>query len=569
MKKKKIVTAIVALLMVSSIALTGCSKKDEPASDNTTGQTTTDDAGKTADIDADQTINVPGYDFTSLDPSKDSDAESFTTLTNVYEGLMTEVLKDGKAETVLAGATDMKVSDDKKVYTFTLRDEKWSDGKPVTASDYVFSWRRLADPATAADYMTFLGELGVVNGEEVAAGTKKPEELGVKAIDDKTFEVTLAQPNPYFEKAMGFKCLVPQREDLAKAQGDSYGTDFSKMVFNGPFVISDYQKGAKIVYTKNDKYWDASNVKLQTANAFIINEEATLVKMFQNKELDMTGATKDNLKMLKAKAQNGEYQLYQAADASVFYYIYNTKSKVLSNAKVRKALSLAYDKQQQIDTVWQRFVPAYGLVPDGIAVGDKIYRQESPEPLKDVKDDPKALLKEGLSELGISDASKVKLVLLLGPTTSTGQAQSQYLQNQLKNNLGLNLEIKFSVDGPTYFSDRSKGNFDICAGGWGADYNDASSYFGVFLTGGGNNGGKYSNPEYDKLVKQAAIEQDSAQRIELYKQAEKLLLVDDAAVSPYFYKDVNSFRQNWLKGVYVTKFAGYYDLKGAYVQGKQ
>lgn len=565
MKGKKLLTALVAGLMATSVVLTGCSKKEEPKEN-----TKVEESAKTDAIDADQTINIPGYDFTSLDPSKDSDAESFTTLTNVYEGLMTEVEKDGKAVNVLTGAQDMKVSDDGKVYTFTLRDgAKWSDGQPVTASQYVFSWRRLVDPANAADYMSILADLGVLNAEDIVAGTKKPEELGVKAIDDKTFEVTLAQPNPYFESALSFKCFVPQREDLATAQKDEYGTDYTKMAYNGPFVISEYQKGAKIVYTKNDKYWDAANVKLQTANGLIINEEATLVKMFESKELDMTGATKENLKRLKAAAQNGEYQLYSSADTSVFYYVFNTKSNILSNAKVRKAISLSYDKQLQIDTVWQRFTVANGLVMDGINVGDKVYRQEAPEPLKDVKDDPKQLLKDGLAELGITDASKVKVKLLMGPSTTTGQAQSQFFQSQMKENLGLDVEITFAVDGPAYFQDRTKGNFDICAGGWGADYNDASSFFGVFLTGNGNNNGKYSNPEYDKLVKAAAVETDSAKRCQLYNQAEKILLVDDAAISPYFYKDVNSFRQNYLKGVYVTKFTGYYDLKGAYVQGKE
>lgn len=556
MKSKKVFAAVLTAAILTTSVLSGCGKKTEVTPPSTTS------------IDADQTLNIVGYDYTSLDPSKVSDAESMTSYQQIYEGLTREVTKDGKLTTELAGAKSIDKNADGTVYTVKLRDGvKWSDGVPVKAQDYIYSWTKLADPATGADYMSFLGdEMGLKGAAEFSAGTGKKEGLGLKAIDDNTLEVTLAHPNPYFESVLAFKLLVPQRQDVEKALGDKYGQDFAKMVYNGPFVISEYAKGSKIVYKKNANYWDAKSVKLETANCPIINETATLVQMFQNKELDQTGASGDNIAKLDANKAAGGYDHITGTTASVFYYVFNTQSPVLKNKNVRLALSLAYDRQEQINVVWKRFIPAFGIVPSKIAVGDKEYRKDVTEPLKEVKDDPKTLLATGLQELGLT-ADKVKLTLLFGPQTSTGKAQGEYIQKKWKD-LGVNVDVKFSVDSPSYFKDRSKGNFDICAGGWGADYNDVASYFVPFTTGNGNNNGKFSDPAYDNLVKQAGSELDTVKREALYKQAEELLLVKDAAISTYFYQDVHTFRYNYLKGLYTPMFGGYYELRQAYIQGR-
>jgi len=551
--KKRIIVSLLVMAMTASL-FAGCGKKVEEK--------------PTDKLDAKQEVNVVGYDFTSLDPCAVSDAESFTTLNNTMEGLMVEVSKDGKATNILAGASDMKISADGTVYTFTIRDSKWSDGVAVKASDYVFAWRRLCDPAVAADYMYFLDEIGVKNGLEIAEGKAKPDTLGIKAIDDKTLEVTLAQPTPAFQAALSFKGLVPQREDVYKALGDQYGQDIAKMVYNGAFTVSEYQKGSKIVYKKNANYWDAANIKLTQANCFIINEPTTLVKMFETKELDMTGATGDDVKKLTDEAAKGTFKHVTGMEASVFYYTYNTKSPILKNAKVRRALSLGYDRQTQINAVWKRYVPAYGLVPSKITLGTDEYRNQVTEPLKDVKDDPKTLLAEGLTELGIK-AADVKLKMIFGPATSSSKAQGDFIQQQMQKNLGIKIELSYAVDGPAYFNARTKGQFDICAGGWGADYNDVASFFPLFTTKNGNNNGKYSSAKYDELVSAAGKEMDPAKRVVKYKEAEQLLLVEDAAVSPYFYKDVHSFQHNYLKGMYLPLFGGYYDLRGVYISGKE
>lgn len=556
MKSKKFLSFIIASMMMLTLALSGCGSKEPSAPSDK--------------VDADQTVNLVGYDYSSLDPSAESDAESFTTFSNVYEGLVREVIKDGVDTVELAGASDMKVSADGKVYTFTIRDSKWSDGQPVKAQDYVFSWKRLIDPKNGYDYGHFLD--GVKGVEEYIAGTGKVEDVGIKAVNDKTLEVTLKEPMVFFDKMLVFKGLAPQREDIFKKLGDKYGQDYKQMVYNGPFIVSEYQKGSKIVYTKNEQYWDAKNVKLKTANGFIVEEPTTLLQMFKAKQLDQMGAsTADILTQLKQLASGGDIDHIQGNMESAYYYIFNTQKGPLANKDLRLALSLGFDRQQQIDVLWQRHIPAYGIVPPGMSVGDKDYRKTVPDPLKalvDQKKDPKEYLNAALKALNIADASQVKLLYLTGQQTTSRKAQAEYIQKVWKDKLGITLDIKYSVDSPTYFTDRTKGNFDVCFGGWGADFNDVFTMLEYMRSGNGNNNGKYSNKAYDDAVNKAASEKDPAKRLEYFKTAENLIVVQDAAVAPCFYQDIQTFRYKYVKNMMLPLFGGYYELKNVYVSGK-
>lgn len=581
MKTKKLLSAVVAgLFLTSTVLLAGCSgKSSETAKQPETGTQTE------AKKDAEQVLNVVGYEYKTLDPAQATDAETFTTFTHVYEALLREVIKDGKTTTELAGAEKMEVSPDKTVYTFTLRKgAMWSDGVPVKAQDYVFGWKRQADPRIGSDYMTFLSEIGVKGADELMDAVNKKEEskyqqlvdnLGVKAVNDNTFQVTLKAPTAYFESAIAFKGLAPGREDLAKKLGDKYGSDFATMAYNGPFVISEFQKGSKIVYKKNEKYWDAKNISLTQINASVITEPATIVKMLEGRELDLVtrGVTGDDLAKLKKAADAKEYNYTGGAGTGAYFMYLNinngtTMNPIMKNQKVRAALSLALNRQQFLDVVFKSMIASNGIVPNGIMAGDKDYRKEVQEPLKALKEDPKALMTAGLAECGITDPSKVNLTLLLSKASATTKAYGDYVQKLYKDTFGINITQKFSVDSPTYFAERTKGNFDICAGGWGADYNDVHSFFAVFLSDSGNNNGKYNNPEFDKLVKAAGMEADSAKRAEGYKKAEELLISKDAGIIPTYYNDVNAFIRPYVKDAYVQKFGGYYDLTRAYVSGK-
>lgn len=558
MKKKKILAVLLAGI-VSSTVLAGCGSSSDGASE--------------------QALNLVGYDFKSLDPNKVSDSDSFTSLENIYECLTKEVLKDGKETTELAGAEKIEKSSDGLTYTIHLRkDAKWSDGKPVKASEYEYSWKRLTNPSTGADYMTLLDELNVKGVSEVmaAAEAKKSgaevdklvDQIGVQAKDDNTLVVTLAKPTPYFEKALSFRVLAPVREDKVKEQGDAFGADPAKMVYNGPFTVSEYAKGSKIVYKKNDTYWDAKNIKLEKATGHIITETTTLVKMFEGGELDITSAAKDDLSRLKEKAKNGEFQYITGTGAGAYFNYFNVTKGVLKNAKVRKAMTLALDRQQFLDVVYKRCIPSYGLVPDGVNCGSKIYRKEVPETLKTSVDEAKKLMTEGLKEEGITDPSKVSIDFLLGEQSSTTKGIGDYIQKTFEETFGIKIKQDFTADAQTYYKRRTEKDFDMCGGGWTADYNDVSSYYTIFTTGNGNNNGNYSNKEFDSLVKEASTETDENKRIELYKKAEDILINQDPAVMPTYYSDVNTFAKNYVKGFHIPKFGGNYDLSGVSIQGK-
>lgn len=566
MKKSKMIGKGLAVIMTASITLGGCG----------TGTSSNTDS-KTESLDKNQVLNFVAADFKSLDPNIISDGGSFTALTNVYDGLMRQVVHDdGKVTAEFAGAESVDVSKDGLTYTFHLRkNAKWSDGKPVTAEQYVYSWKRIIDPATGADYMTLLAELNIKGAQEIVDASddlKKAEKLidnlGVKAKDDYTLEVTLAKPTPFFINAMTMKVLVPVREDKVKAAGDKYGSDINTVVFNGPFVMSDYQKGSKITYTKNKNYWNANSIKLDTANCFVIDETTTIVKMFESGELDLCSASKDDLARLKQKAQNGEITYIKGTGTTSTHDCINVTRGVLKNAKVRKALSLAIDRQECLNIVYKSKIPAYGLPAMGVDCSGNVYRSTVKEPIKTDKEQAKKLMAEGLKEEGVK-ASEVNIKYLLGTKTSITSALGDYISKLYKDTFGINLELEYTPDSKTFYKQLNDSDFDIVSSGWGADYDDVSTFFDIFLTGNANNSGHYSNKEYDKLVKQADCEQDAEKRINLYKQAEKILVEEDAAMIPSYYSDVNIFTQNYVKGSPLSKFSGDYDLSQVYISGKE
>lgn len=250
------------------------------------------------------------------------------------------------------------------------------------------------------------------------------------------------------------------------------------MVYNGPFVVADYQKGLKIVYKKNPKYWNAKSVKLEEADCPIINEQATLAKMFESGELDITGASKDDLARLKKKAESGEVTLVTGKENTVLYDYYNLQNGVLKNKKVRKALSMALDRKEMLDVVYKRNLPAYGMVGDNVDCSGKVYRKEVPEPLKPNKEEARKLMAEGLKDLGV-EASSVKIKYLLGPKVTITSDLSDYMTKLYKETFGITLETVFTPDDTTFYDMLDKGEFDIGGSGWGPDYDDVSSYLEI------------------------------------------------------------------------------------------
>lgn len=561
MKSKKMFAAVVAFVLALSVGLTGCGKSQQ-------GGNNSNDK-----IDKDQYLNlILPADVKTLDSSKATDSYSGQIIGEVMEG-MTRITNDGQKDKVeLAGAEKIDKSEDGLTWTFHLRDYSWSDGKKVTAEDFKYAWLRLLDPNTASDYAYFIFD--IKNAAEYNAGKAKAEDVGIKVIDEKTLQVTLNNPVPYFDQIVAFKNLVPLRKDIVEAAGETYGQDPAKLVYNGPFVVEQWVKGSKVVLKKNEKYWDAKSVKLQTVNFQVVKEEASRMKMFETKQLDAVGARGEYLTKYKEQAQKGQIAYmtgYTPSSTYVFFNV-NDKSKVFSSPKVRLAFSLALDREDYVKNVMKRGYAAYGWVPYALLNGDKEYRKEVPEPLKAAMEqykDPKALFQEGLKDLGLDPNKQYEFLYLSSGTDALTRTLDEWYQKQWETKLGVKIKIESTSDFPQFLDRVDRGEYQISAMGWSGDYNDPMTFFDMFTTGNGNNPGKWSNKDYDALVDKVRKETDFNKRLELFKQMEEILVVKDAGIAPMVYRDKHLFLQNYVKGLQAPLFGMDYEIKYAYTSGRQ
>jgi len=547
---------ILALILTAALTLTtfvGCGSGDKKSA-----------GGETKP----KAMSFELADIKTLDSGLASDTASFTAVGAGFEGLAR--VNNGKVEK--AGAESWEVSADKKTYTFKLRDYNWSDGKPVTAKDFVYGWTRILDPNTKSTYSFFIE--GVKNAGKFMKGQAKAEDLGLKAKDDKTFVVELERPIPYFEEMISFPLLVPVREDIAKAQGDKYGTDPTKMVYNGPYTITAWQKGAKLTLKKNDKYYDKDAVKTDEVNLSVIKEMQTRYQMLMNKEIDAVAVTGEYIDKLKKDVEAGKISGIGQADPVSFYMIFNQtgKNKLLTNPKIRLAFSIAIDRETYVNKIYKRGFVAHGVVSPLIKTGDVEYRSKIEEPLKEViaqKKDPKALFIEGLKELGLDpDPSKHTVRYLPQDSSAFDKQSAEFFQNQWKSKIGVNVQLDSAASFADYLKKTQDGNFEIAMSGWGADFNDPDSFIGLFQKDNGNNYGKYNSAKYEELLNKIKNETDNTKRLELFAQAEKLLINEDAGIAPIYYKDRRNFFQNSVKGLQHPAFGATYELKWVYTEGK-
>lgn len=559
MKKVKLLAALLAVMLIATTVFAGCGQKQG--------------AQKPAEP---QELNLLEGSVKTLDSGKATDVASFDIIQNTMETLT--VSNHDKPEP--GAAEKWESSADGLEWTFHLRDLKWTDDKPVTAKDFEYAWKRILNPDTKSQYAFFLYYLK--NGEKYNTGKCSADEVGIKAVDDKTLKITLEQPTPYFLQTTSFALLAPLRQDVVEALGEKYGAltkeSISKMVFCGPFTLQDDSINSKLTLVKNPKYYNAANIKLEKVTLQDIKELKTIYQMFTNKQLDAMGGRGEYLDPLMQGANEKKWQYEQAPQPTVFYIQFNCtgkyaeNTKILQNAKIRLALSLAIDRDSYVNKIMKRGMVALGIVPGGIMVNDKEYRPNVEEPLKAVlNQDPKQLFIDGLKELGLDpDPSKIKLHYLAQDDSTDSRQWGEFFANNWKQKIGIGeivLDPVASFD--DYLKKTSEQKFDLAMAGWGADYNDPFTFIGLFKTGDGNNNGQYSNPEYDKLVNQLYTEMDTEKRIALFKQAEEILIAKDAAIAPVFYRDRKSFIHNYVKGLQYPAFGGTYQLRYAYVEGKK
>ncbi len=468
----------------------------------------------------------------SMDPTKQADSLSGMWLGHLYEGLMTPD-KSGK-KYIPGTAESMHVSADNKTYTFKIRkNAKWHDGKPVTAQDFEYAFRRLVDPKFASEYSFIAVTAQIVGAEEIIQGKKPLTELGARALDTHTFEVKLKNAVPFFPSLMAFSVFFPVRKDIVEKFGDKFATNSDSIIGNGPFKLTKWVHEASMRAEKSSTYWNAGDVKINAIEApVLLKDPGAAYSQFATGGLDMTGLDRDRLKIAQQdKRSIGNYQ-----DGSVFWLEMNQrKSALFSNIKMRQALRFALNRSELVNKVLAvpGTKPAFGLVPEYMPGGKpgSTFRKESSIKWKD---NDSTTAKKFISEyLAETKQTKVPAFTILGDDGTNGKMQAEYLQSFLKKVFDTEIKIDL-VPFKTRLQRMRDGQFDIVWAGWGPDYLDSMTFMDLFMSNNENNHGEFKDAKFDKMIVAAQQEADAAKRIQLLVAAEKYLIDEQSAVVPYY-----------------------------------
>jgi len=475
------------------------------------------------------TLNIHnGGDPTSLDPQKISGDWENRIDGDIFEGLVTE---DPKDNPIPGQAASWTISPDQKVYTFKLRDGiKWSDGTPVTAQDFVFAFQRLMDPKTAAQYAYL--QYTIKNAEKINKGEIKDlTQLGVKAIDDKTLEITLENPTPYFLNALMHYTAYPLPKHVVEAKGDSW-VKVENIVTNGPYKPVEWVPGSHVSNVKNDQYYDAKDVKIDKVNFYTLEDQSAALKRYRAGEFDiLTSFPADQYEWIQ---KNLPGQAHVVPFLGTYYYVLNATKPPFNDKRVRQALSMAVNREVIGPKILGTGeLPMYSWVPPGTAnYGEPAYVSWKDEPYKQKVEEAKKLLKEA----GFGPDHPLKAQLRYN--TNDNHKRIAVAIAAMWKPLGVDIEL-YNTETKVHYDEMQRGQVEIGRAGWLADYNDPINFLNLLSTGVEMNYGRWSNPDYDALITQGNEEIDLKKRAEIYKKAEQLALDDSAAIPIYYYVSQN------------------------------
>lgn len=520
-KIKKLLVCLCSLLMTFS--LVACSGSNDSSSD-----------GKTVNL-------AKELDIISMDSSYATDGSSFEAIQATIDGLLT-VDADGNIIPALA-KEKAKVSEDKLTYTYELRDAKWDNGTTVTANDFVYAWQRTASSADA-EYNYLYGEDGacIANADAIIAGEKKASELGVKAVNDTTLEITLSKPCAYFENLMSFPVFYPINQEFAEEKGDQFALTPENMLACGAYKMTSWETGSKFVLEKNESYYDADSVKVDKLVFNVVKDLSSSALAFESGDVNFTKLNKDLVDKYK---DSDEYS--EVLEGYLWYFQYNFENEYLSNDNIRKAISLAIDREDLVNNVLKDgSIVAKGFVPARLATGPdgKDYRETAPSYMDTNKDEAKKYWEAGLKELGVDSIN----ISMLFDNADPAKSSAEYLQSSLQSTLeGLSIEM-VAQEKNNRIEMQKSGDFDIALTRWGPDYADPTTYLYLMTTGNSYNYGGYTNKEYDNKIEEAANADTDENRWELLKEAEGICM-DDYAVAPIFQVGGASLISKNVKGI--------------------
>ncbi len=528
--RRKSVIWITILIMLALV--TGACKA-KPAPGKTPGNT----SGPTPAQQTQLSVHV-GSEPDIIDPALNSAADVATMLLHTFEGLMT---LDKNGTPIYGQAESHTVSADGLTYTFKLREGlKWSDGKPLTANDFVWSWNRAVNPETAADYEYMFESI------EGYAENK----LNVTAPDERTLIVKLVAPTPYFLELCAFPTFFPVRQDVVEANPDTWTLNPSTYIGNGPYVLQEWTHDSQMVYKKNPNYWKASAITgPDTLRFLLMSDDNAILAAFRNEEILFA----DSMPNDEIDAWRNKPEFNLEGQLGTYYVSFNVKKAPLDNPLVRKALLLAVDRSYIVTNIGKAGQePAGAFVPIGLTDADpaKEFRDVGGnyyDPSKEAYQANLAEAKKALADAGYPNGKGLPSIEYLYNEGTGHQLIGEALQSMWKE-IGVNVTL-VPQEWNTFLTTRKNGEYQIARNGWLADYNDPISFLDMWITGSGNNDAQWSNKDYDALISKVKVSSDRNERMQLMHQAEDIIFKDYMLCPIYYYVDI-FLKSEKLQGFY-------------------
>ncbi|HHD1602738.1 TPA: peptide ABC transporter substrate-binding protein [Enterococcus faecalis] len=508
--------------------------------------------------------------ISTMEPHTAGDTTSTLVMNQVYEGLYV-LGKEDELELGVA-AEEPAISEDETVYTFKIReDAKWSNDDPVTANDFVYAWQQVASLKSGSIHQALFFDV-IKNAKEIALEGADVNTLGVKALDDKTLEITLERPTPYLKSLLSFPVLFPQNEKYIKEQGDKYATDAEHLIYNGPFKLKEWDNASSDdwTYEKNDTYWDAEKVKLTEAKVSVIKSPTTAVNLFDSNELDVVN--KLSGEFIPGYVDN---PAFLSIPQFVTYFLKmnsvrdGKENPALANNNIRKALAQAFDKESFVKEVLQdqstatdQVIPlGQTIAPDGTDFTKLAAKKNSYLTYDTAK--AKEFWEKGKKEIGLD---KIKLEFLTDDTDSAKKA-AEFFQFQLEENLD-GLEVNVTQVPFTIRVDRDQTrDYDLELSGWGTDYRDPLTVMRIFTSDSTLGGVTFKSDTYDQLIQETRTTHaaDQEARLNDFAQAQDILVNQETVLAPIYNRSISVLANQKIKDLYWHSFGPTYSLKWAYV----
>jgi len=530
-----------------------------------------------------------GTEPAAIDPAITQGIPEANIILQVFDGL-TRI--DNKNMPQPAIAKSWTISADLKTYTFTLRDATWTDGTPVTASDFEYAWIRALTPELAAAYAYQLYYVrgGQAFNTSIKSGTKyyvqsvdakgnpltkkeggkdvpvpnlakeidPSKDVGVKALDATTLQVELESPTVYFLNLTAFPTYMPVCKAVV-SKNDKWASDPTNFVTNGPFKLTEWSHNEKMTFVNNPTYWDKDKVKLTKITYFMVEDETTALSMFQSGQLDASSTVP--VSELPKLVKSGDAQILPYL--GTYYYMFNVTKKPFDDVRVRMALTLAINRKNITESITQGGqIPALAYVPYGIAdaLPGSDFRKTSQESF--YKDDDLAAAQKLLADAGYPGGKGFPSFTLLYNTSNAHKSIAEAIQQMWNKNLGITCTLK-SEEWGVYLDDRTNLNYSVARAGWIGDYMDPNTFLDMFVTNGGNNGTGWSNKTYDALIAKAKATTDPKARMATLHDAEKILMTDMPIIPIYYYTNPVLLKKT-IKNFYQSTL-GFVDWKNAYM----